>query len=385
MKILEVANVDFSLYQFVLPLMRVLQTQGHEVIGVCAEGELLKDIRKEGIPVIAVPFIRSYAVWGQLKAFWAIYQVIKREQPDIVHAHMPISGFLTRMAAFLCRTPIIAYTCHGYLFNQSGRGIKSWFRRSLSFVMEWLAGKVTHIYMTVSKEEAKDARRFWIHRRAVSIGNGRDPKRFYPDRLQKEKIRRDLNIDSEVTVFLIVSRLVPHKGYPELLKAFMNVVKHKPKVELWVVGERLTSDHGDSLDALFQQAQQSLGKQLKLWGYRRNINELMRAADVFVLPSHFEGLPMSIVEAMLSALPVVSTSIRGPREQVEHNITGLLIKPGSVSALTQALIWMTEHHEERQAMGCAGYRKALDEFTEDKNIQAILSTFETIMNKKHVC
>ena len=236
MKIFEVAHVDFALYQFLLPLMRRLRSCHHQVIGVCAEGSLLEKVKSEGFRVETIPFVRSFSVIGQLKAFWALYWLIKQEKPDIVHAHMSISGVLARVAAFLCGTPVIIYTCHGYLFNQPGRGIKSWVRRLLSFVLEWGCGKITDYYMTVSQEEAQDAKRLGIHSRPVFIGNGRDSEQFCPDEKAKQHFRVSHHIQSKQIVFLIVSRLVQHKGYFELITAFSAIADKIPEIELWIVG-----------------------------------------------------------------------------------------------------------------------------------------------------
>lgn len=378
MKILEVAHVDFALYQFLLPLMRKLRSCNHQVIGVCAEGPLLEKVRKEGFQVKTVPFVRSFSVLGQLKAFLALYRIIQHEKPDIVHAHMPISGVLARVAAFLCGTPVIIYTCHGYLFNQPGQGMKSWIRRLLSFVLEWICGKITDFYMTVSQEEARDAKRLRIHAHPVFIGNGRDPARFFPDPELKQQFRKDNTIPQDRIVFLIVSRLVKHKGYPELMAAFSAIAEKIPEAELWVVGERLPSDHGFVLDEIFNQAQKRLGDQLRFWGYRSDINQLMQAADVFVLPSYFEGLPMSIIEAMLSGLPVISTLIRGPREQVQHLETGLLIPPGSISLLAKAMAWLAFHPEQRKEMGEKGRARALSIYTETICMDCVMNVFSQI-------
>ena len=89
-----------------------------------------------------------------------------------------------------------------------------------------------------------------------------------------------------------------------------------PEAELWVVGERLASDRGEDMAELLAGA--GLGGRLRLLGYRDDVAAVLAAADIFVLPSHFEGLPMSVIEAMLTGLPVVATDIRGPREQVRR-------------------------------------------------------------------
>ena len=154
---------------------------------------------------------------------------------------MPISGFLARMAAWWAGVPRIAYTGHGFWFNFPG----SWPRAAVGFAMEWLAARVTDIFFTVSEAEARDAQRLHIHRHAVAIGNGRDPARFRPDTAVRQRVRAGLGVSDEAVVVLAVSRLVWHKGYPELAAAMQAV----PGAMLWVAGERLTSDRGPDMAA----------------------------------------------------------------------------------------------------------------------------------------
>jgi glycosyltransferase involved in cell wall biosynthesis len=361
-KILEVTNVDFSLRHFLLPLMRGAAARGHEVIGVCADGPLLADVRAEGLRVEPLPLARSLSPAAQWRAFRALLQLIRRERPDIVHAHMPISGFLARLAAAAAGVPVVAYTCHGFLFNQPG----PWWRRAISLAMEWVAGRVTSIYTTVSMEEAADARRLRIHPRAVGIGNGRNPARFHPDPAARTRIREALGCTPAAVAIVIVSRLVRHKGYPELLAA----MRHVPGAELWVVGERLTSDHGADMEPLF--AASDLGLRLRRLGYRADVAAVLAAADIFVLPSHFEGLPMSVIEAMLTGLPVVATDIRGPREQVIHGETGLLVPPATIEPLAAALRRLVDDPQLRARMGDAGRTRATSLYDETKVVARTL-------------
>ncbi len=356
MKIIEITNVDFSLRHFLLPLMRAIRAQGHDVVGACAEGPLLDDVRAEGLRVIAIPFVRRLSPLAHLRAFQSLVAILRAEKPDIVHAHMPISGFLARFAAWRAGVPTIAYTCHGFLFNYR---TSSWPRRVLSFVMEWLAARVTDIFLTVSEAEARDARRLWISRRAVAVGNGRDPDVFRPNPAARTRIRAALGVPDDRIVIIAVSRLVWHKGYPELAQAMRHI-----SAELWVVGNRLSSDRGQDMIALLQSAE--LGDRLRLLGYREDIPDLMAAADIFTLPSRFEGLPMSVIEAMLTGLPVVATNVSGPDEQVEHDVTGLKIPPGDSASLASALSRLANDAPLRTRMGEAGRLRALDRYTEQK-------------------
>src|SRR6185437_12023812 len=198
--------------------------------------------------------------------------------------------------------------------------------------------RLTDVMMTVSTEEARDASRL-LWKRATAIGNGRDPAVFRPDPAARRRLRAAFGVPQDRLVVVVVSRLVRHKGHPELLAAMRGV----PGAELWVVGNRLASDHGEDLDPHFAAAGRpdALGERLRRFGYREDIQAVLAAADIFALPSHFEGLPMSVIEAMLTGLPVVATSVRGPREQVVNDGTGLLVPPMKVPPLARALARLT--------------------------------------------
>ena len=348
MKVIEVINVDFSLRHFLLPLMRGIRARGHEVVAVVAEGPLLDGPRAEGFRIEPAPFVRRISPLAQLRAFRALVALLRRERPELVHGHMPISGLLARLAARVAGVPRVAYTCHGFLFNQPG----PWPRRAASLVLEWIGGRVTDVFLTVSQEEAADARRLGIARHAVAVGNGRDPALFRPDPAARARIRAELGVAADRVVIAAVSRLVRHKGYPELLAAMPDV----PGAELWVVGERLPTDRGLDIGAALDAAGNGRVRRL---GYRSDVAAILAAADIFVLPSHFEGLPMSVIEAMLTGLPVVATAIRGPREQVEHGVTGLLVPPATVAPLAAALARLAADPALRSAMGEAGRTRAL--------------------------
>ena len=362
MKIIEITNVDFSLRQFLLPVMRGIRARGHEVIGVCAEGPLLDGVRAEGFHVVGVPFQRRLTPLAHVRAFRDLVRLFRTERPDLVHAHMPISGFLARLAARVAGVPRVAYTCHGFLFNQQG----SWLRRGAGFVMEWIGGRFTDVFMTVSASEAADAARLHIFRGAEIIGNGRDPAVFRPDPAARARIRAALGTPGDRAVVVAVSRLVRVKGYPELAAAMHAI----PDAELWVVGERLDSDRGDDMRELLISA--GLGDRLRLLGYRNDVAAVLAAADIFALPSYFEGLPMSVIEAMLTGLPVVASDIPGPREQVVPGVTGLLVPPRQGRPLGDALARLVADPLLRAAMGEAARARAVALYDEARIVARTL-------------
>jgi glycosyltransferase involved in cell wall biosynthesis len=362
-KIIEITNVDFSLRHFLLPLMRAIRARGHQVVGACAEGPLLDDVRAEGFRVIPIPFVRRLSPIAHIRAFRSLVAILRAEKPDLVHAHMPISGFLARLAARVAGVPKVAYTCHGFLFNHAS---SSFPRRVLSFAMEWIAARVTDVFLTVSEAEASDARRLHIAAHAEPVRNGRDPAVFRPDPAARARIRHELGVSPVRVIIIAVSRLVWHKGYPELATAMRSV----PEAELWVVGERLDSDRGADMAALLRST--GLGDRLRMLGYRTDVPALLAAADIFTLPSRFEGLPMSVIEAMLTGLPVVATNVRGPAEQVIDGETGLSVSPGDVLALGVALGRLVRDPGLRARMGEAGRHRALDCYDEAKVLSRTL-------------
>jgi glycosyltransferase involved in cell wall biosynthesis len=362
MKIVEITNVDFSLRHFLLPLMRGARARGHEVIGVCAEGALLDEVRAEGFRVEAVPFQRRLSPAGNWRALRALVRLLRTEKPDLVHAHMPISGFLGRLAARIAGVPTVAYTCHGFLFNQPGGAA----RRGAGLAMEFLGARFTDIFTTVSTSDAADASRLHIWRDPVIVGNGRDPAVFRPDPAARARLRAETNTPDDAVVVVAVSRLVGDKGYAELAAAMRDV----PATILWVVGERLASDRGEDIAEMLDAA--GLGNRLRRLGYRRDVQSVLAAADIFALPSYHEALPMSVIEAMLTGLPVVATDINGPREQVEHGTTGLLVAARQSAPLAAALARLANDPALRAAMGAAGRTRAMALYDESRVVGRLL-------------
>ena len=164
-------------------------------------------------------------------------------------------------------------------------------------------------------------------------------------------------------VIAMIGRLVAEKGYPELFEAMRAV-----DAQLWVIGERLKSDHAQAIDAQIEAVQRDpvLKQRVRFLGYRGDVPALLRAADIFTLPSHREGMPRSIVEAMLSGLPVVATDIRGSREEVVDGETGYLVPLGDVAALARALERLARDPDLRRSLGAAGRARALDLHDESK-------------------
>lgn len=364
MKICELCAVDFTLYHFLLALMQGMVRAGHEVAGVSADGPLLDEVRGAGFRVEVVPFSRSYNLASHLRAYRALVELFRRERFDMVHVHTPVAALIGRIAARRAGVPRIVYTAHGFYFHDR----MAWPRRAAFIALEWLAGRVTDVLFTQAREDAETARRLGLCRGGVveAIGNGVDPGRFYPpgpDDARRSELRAALGAPAGAVVIMMIGRLVAEKGYLELFEAMGRV-----GAVLWVVGERLESDRPSAVEAAVAGLEErpELAKKIRFLGYRRDVPDLLRAADIFTLPSHREGMPRSIIEAMMTGLPVVATDIRGSREEVVPGETGLLVPVGDSEALAEALSRLVGDAALRRRLGRAGRVRALELYDEAK-------------------
>ena len=337
--------------------MRGARARGHEVIGACAEGPLLAAVRAEGFRVVDVPFARRVspppigarcgagrAAAGGTAGPRACAHADQRLPRPPGGAHRGRAGdrlYLPRLPVQPAKSLAAAHC----LLDVGAAGGR-------------ITDRVPHRLQRRGRGCAAAAH----CARPVAVGNGRDPVVFHPDAAARARIRTQLGVAPDRPVVIAVSRLVRHKGYPELARAMQGV----PDAELWVVGERLASDRGPNMADVLREA--GLGERLRMLGYREDVAALLAAADIFVLPSHFEGLPMSVIEAMLSGLPVVASDIRGPREQVVEGETGLLVPMGDAGALRDAIARLAADPDLRHRMGEAGRDRAVELFDETKTV-----------------
>lgn len=346
--------MDFTLYHFLRPLLHAMRDEGHEVVGVCAPGVLADNVRTEGFRVETVPLVRSSNPLHNRRAYGALRRLFETERFDMVHTHTPVGSYVGRLAAARAGVPRIVYTAHGFYFHENMPTP----RRQAHIAAEWFAGRFTHTLMTQSEEDAQTARRLGLCRTGdiLAIGNGSDPDIFKPcdDAAARAATRASIGTADDRPVILMAGRLVAEKGYGELITAMRDV-----DAELWAVGDRLSSDHAADINDTIRnvEADPALRERIRFLGYRDDMADLLRAADIFTLPSHREGMPRSIIEAMLTGLPVVATDVRGSREEVVDGETGLLVPVRDAAALARALQTLVADPARRHDMGAAGLER----------------------------
>jgi glycosyltransferase involved in cell wall biosynthesis len=283
----------------------------------------------------------------------------------VVHTHTPVASLIGRAAARLAGVPVVAYTAHGFYFHERMRPAA----RRLFVMLERFGGRLTDFTFTQSREDCDAAVRLGIvdPERVLHIGNGVNLDRFDPARLRphRERIRQGLGIDPGAPVVSIIGRLVREKGYLELIEAFARVAAKFPDACLVAVAAALEGAHDDASRDVKQSIDRlGLADRVRILDAATPAEEVLAASDVYVLPSHREGFPRSILEAMAMGLPVVATNVRGSREIVIDGVTGTLVEVGDVSALGGALVDLLADRDRRVAFGAKGMSIARTDFDE---------------------
>lgn len=384
-RVLQICAVDFTVYHFLLPLMRAQREWGFEVEAACARGEFAERIEAEGFPVRDVEIARSKNPLRLLQSYRGIKRVLRERTYDVVHLHTPVAALVGRPAARRAGVPLVLYTAHGFYFHE---GMKPR-TRNLYVGMERWAQRYADFLFSQSDEDRRTAIAEKIEReeRTMTIGNGVDTDRFRPDLLsdsERAAVRAEFGIGpNDGPIVTMMGRLVREKGYFEFLDAWAALREEFPKSRALLIGDALPSDHDDSAAQIRARAAElALGDSIIFAGLRKDVPRLLAASDILILPSWREGMPRSIIEAMASGLPVVATDIRGCREEVVEGETGFLAAPREPASLVAPLRTLLGSSDLRRKLGESGRRRAAEHFSEGAVIERQRAVYERLFCEK---
>lgn len=381
-KVLHIINVGFVVKNMLLPLINKLEENKYEVHIICSNGEYVKELKERGYRITTVKLSRKISLFSNLNTIWRIYAFIRKERPMIVHTHAPVMGLLGRVAAKLAGSPVIIYTAHGFYFHEN----MNWCQRMFFILIELITGRLcTDMLFTQSKEDADFAfRKGIIAKEKIEwIGNGVDLKRF-SNLTEDRDLKSSLGIDEKDKVIGFIGRIVREKGVEELILSLKQVGQTIPNVKLLIVGDTLESDRDQGAKERIKQLIDINGLTNKVIfiGFREEIPQIYKIMDVFVLPSHREGMPRTVLEAMASGKPVIATNIRGCREEVLDGVTGLLVPVKDSTALTEAIKQVLLDERLANKMGLAGYKRAQDSFDENQVIDKEMKIYQRLLQDK---
>lgn len=347
-KALLITTVSGFVPQFEMNNVKILQELRYEVHYAAnyktpVYGEDNSRLNYTGIIQHQVEFVRSpFRIFKNIKALYQLIQVMRKNKYDLVHCHTPMGGVLGRIAALLTKTKPVIYTAHGFHFYK-GAPLLNWL---IYYPVERILARYTDGLIVINKEDEKNAQKFLLRNKGKiwhikGIGLNKESLRTRTKYLRE---RKKLKVPLDHVLLVNVGELNKNKNQIQIIK-MMRAFKNS-KIICFICGRGSKMIVYENLIKKYH-----LEKQVILMGYREDISDILKAADIFIFPSKREGLPVALMEAMQAGLPVVCSKIRGNVDLIKEGKGGYLITAGCEKDYANKIKKLAYNHNLRERMG----------------------------------
>ncbi len=354
-----IANVSFGGGEKVFSqLAGRLNKDNYEIQFACSPGGHLEcELSNLGIAVAPIDFKRTL----NITTFIRLFKIMKSQKPDIVHSQGARANFYTRFAAKLAGVPFIVSTIAAPVEEFNVNPIK----KAIYVLLNRCSEKLVDRFIVVadSLREKLIKRHRIAPEKIVRIYNGVELAQCDCNK-SSSRLKEELNIEDNAVLVAAIGRLVWEKDLPCFIRAAEKVLSSQSQVKFLIVGD-------GPLRGSLENVVKTLGieRSVIFTGFREDIKEILSALDILVLCSLREGLPLTILEAMARAKPVVATNIEGVREEVIDNVTGILVEPRNSDSLEDAIICLLKDRQRAQALGLKGREIVEKKFTLEQAIE----------------
>ncbi len=354
---------------YVAGVARALAGKGYRVAVACPDDPALVTAYAGVADVFPLPVARRLSPWRDLRFLVALVRLLRRERFDVVQTSAAKASLFGRLAARLAGVPVVIFTAHGFPFHPFMTAPLRWTLETLERVM---SRACTDMVVSVSETDRRDAvaRGIVPATRIRTIPNGIVPA---PPSLDGAAARRRLGLALDQPVVGTVGRLARQKSPEDVVRVAAHVVREIPAAAFLLVGD-------GPLRAGLERLARDLGvaRNVRFLGVRDDVDAILPALDVLLLTSLWEGMPLTILEAMAAGLPVVATRVNGVPEVVAHGATGLLAEPRDVPALAAHVLALLGARESAQAMGEAGRQRVGERFTFGRTVDALSDLYQEL-------
>lgn len=346
MKRILITSTDLMMVQFLMPHVKNLSERGYEVILACSEvGGRLNEVREKiGRYVKAIYVVRlrrSPLSLTNFRGYKDMKVVIENAHCDIIWTNEPVMGVVTRLCAKSLRRngTKILYMAHGFHFY-TGAPVLNWM---IYYPIEKLMAHHTDMIVTVNAEDYHRAKKFEVDEVKYIHGIGINTDRLKLED-QRWNIRKELGLKDADFIVLSVGELNKNKNQQTIIKAIAKV--NDPKIHYLMCGK------GNQYDNLVNLVHKlGLDNNIHFLGYRREVVDICSQADVYVMPSFREGLPVSSLEAMYCGLPLLTSNIRGLVDVNKVDRNGYLYAPTDVDGFAEGIKKLKSDSNKRVEMG----------------------------------
>jgi len=349
--------------------------QGLHVHVVCAARRnpafrrVMAEMRRAGVRVSEIDMCREVRPVRDLISLWQLWRLFHQTRVDVIHVHSSKAGALGRLAAALAGRRPVAYTPHAYAFLGPCGGL----RRAGYLAVERVLGRWTNHVIAVSDSESRRAvaERLSTPLQTTTIPNGLAD--FPPPQLVMEASQSSTG-DRIVLGFL--GRLEPQKAPAFLIDLAAELQRRNTEFVLWIGGEGSLREHCERMSK-----GHGLTGRIRFLGHVTDTTSFYRSTDIYVLTSHYEGLPYSVLDAMAWALPVVAFRVDGVGDAVVDGITGLLAEPHDVEQLADYVIRLVRDPQLRRRLGQAGRERVCARFRLDRQVRQLEQTYRDLVGR----
>ena len=309
--------------------------------------EVMNELALElGVALIEIPTMQNefkFTPIADWLALIAICRVLRELGPDIVHTHSTKAGLLGRIAAKICRTPVIIHTFHGHLFLNYFGKVKS----ALLRISERCLRQITNQYTTVSGRLVDELLELGVVKRdrVVVIPCGIDLQRVSIGLNSEASLHERLGVSRDHTLVGTIGRQVPIKGHGDLIAAASIVINKIQDVSFILIG-----DGPLSTQLRANVKNRSLEDRIFFLNSITDASHIYKDLDFFVLPSWSEGLSLTLIEAMASGVPVIATDVGGTSDIVTEGETGILFEPRNPNDCAEKMTWALTNKGKMQQM-----------------------------------
>jgi glycosyltransferase involved in cell wall biosynthesis len=321
----------------VLSLVQGLDKERFEpIVMTFVPGQMTKELENMGVKCYIIDAKRSF----DFRVFHQISDILKKEEIDIIHAHGTRAVSNLIIPSFLHRIPMI-YTVHGWSFHAGQNFVISKLRKWIEKIFCRYCERV----ICVSHSNRMTGVYSFHLRNAVVIENGIDLARFNPGNPEIKDVRRELNIPGSVYVVGFMARMCFQKDPITFLKAIEIAHNEEPKIRGLLVGD---GELNQAVSAYINH--HDLRKVVYRQPFRSDVPDVLKAMDVFCLPSLWEGHPIAVLEAMAMGKPIIATPTDGSYEIIKNGKSGLLVDYKNPKMLAEAILRYYRNPEETGAI-----------------------------------
>ena len=344
-------------------------------VAMGGDGVLKDKLNEAGIKTIKINKLgRDISIFDDITVFFNLFNLFRKEKPDVVHLNSSKIGGLGALAARIALVPRIIFTAHGWAFNEA----RNILQRITIKILSWFTVFFCHSVIAVSEHDGRQGRVLpFVGKKITVIHNGVSKIDFKDRKEARNHLlgSRTTKLDEKTVWLGTIAELHKNKGLEYAIKALANISKIGP----WKTGAFVFVVIGDgeqreNLKNLVKE--EGLKKNIFLVGHKEDASTLLKAFDLFLLPSIKEGFPYVLLEAGIAGVPIVASDVGGIPEIIDDMETGILVRTKNTEEIKKAILYFIENGKKMSEFGQKLHKKVTKMFSTEQMLEKTMQIYQ---------